>query len=160
MVFWNGPNGAGIQWLLSQCNQCAGAMHHRPCGNVHTQRATKSRVEASATSIPRWLPASISLPRYSVKLVLHMQLLPGVLDVANWVEEKGGAHPFCSRQHGPDYPDHIFLSIQRFIMKNSRNSFVHLLTLLLACLLVSAGAMAEKPDWSEGGKHGKYKQNH
>ncbi len=44
-------------------------------------------------------------------------------------------------------------------MTKPRKNSVRLLTLLVTGLLVSAGAMAENPDWAEGGKNGKYKQS-
>jgi Ni/Co efflux regulator RcnB len=44
-------------------------------------------------------------------------------------------------------------------MKHNPIYGVRLLALLAAGLLVSAGAMAEKPDWAGGGKNGKHKQN-
>ncbi|WP_210544377.1 hypothetical protein [Rhodoferax sp. PAMC 29310] len=44
-------------------------------------------------------------------------------------------------------------------MKNIRKNSIRLLTALVAGLFVSAGAMAEKPDWAEGGENGKFKQS-
>ena len=44
-------------------------------------------------------------------------------------------------------------------MTKPRKNSVRLLTLLVAGLLISASAMAEKPEWAEGGKNGKYKQS-
>jgi Ni/Co efflux regulator RcnB len=49
--------------------------------------------------------------------------------------------------------------IQKSFMKNIRKNSIRLLTALVAGLFVSAGAMAEKPDWAEGGKNGKFKQS-
>lgn len=44
-------------------------------------------------------------------------------------------------------------------MKNTGIKTGRALTLLLAAVLATAGAMAEKPDWAGGGKNGKSKQN-
>nr|MDP2190056.1 hypothetical protein [Rhodoferax sp.] len=44
-------------------------------------------------------------------------------------------------------------------MKNIGIKTGRTLALLLAALLATAGAMAEKPDWAGGGKNGKPKQN-
>lgn len=44
-------------------------------------------------------------------------------------------------------------------MKNTGIKTGRALTLLLAAVLATAGAIAEKPDWAGGGKNGKSKQN-
>ncbi len=51
------------------------------------------------------------------------------------------------------------LIIQRFTMNTTQIKPGRALALLLAGLLTTAGAMADKPDWAGGGKHGKSEQS-
>lgn len=43
-------------------------------------------------------------------------------------------------------------------MKTTATSYARLITLLLAGMLATTGALAEKPEWVDGGKHGQSKK--